>query len=343
MLRHITRPILVIALALTTTAVPHPTGQARAQDPCSEPNDQFQQACPLIAGTEAIGYISHTEDVDAYRIESLDFNVSTRLELTGMAAAYRIALVDWNGRQVATSVDQGERQVLEANLGPPGTYYVFIDSRFGEHSHDRAYRLAHRLAYPTGIIPRVAFSRDFASGDPQEGTTRYGDNELVISRGRLTLAKRGAGSVYASLEQLSSGGRGSIQLTDFTIVVDVRMDGAVTNAGYWLSFGHLAGRGSYWFTVRPTLQTFQLQRHNGPEFVNLAGPTRSDIIDPSGGVNRLVIRLVGEQVTANVNGQQVVSVNDQRSQPGSVGFHVTVDTKDLFTVHFDNILVTVPQ
>ena len=51
-------------------ALPPVNPVVRGQDVCPEPNDTFQAACFLGKDSDALGFISTPNDVDAYRIDS---------------------------------------------------------------------------------------------------------------------------------------------------------------------------------------------------------------------------------------------------------------------------------
>ena len=98
-------------------------------DPCPEPNDTFQSACYLGPNSDAQGFISSGNDVDAYRIEVLDFNTDVHVEMPSMPAAYALYLANWNGDEIATSKPNGSGgAVIDATVDIPGAYYIFVHS-----------------------------------------------------------------------------------------------------------------------------------------------------------------------------------------------------------------------
>ena len=78
-------PAAAAGPGLGSPAVFGPTAQGG--DPCPEPNDSFQSACYLGPSSDARGFISTPNDVDAYRIEVLDFNTDIHVEMPSMPAA----------------------------------------------------------------------------------------------------------------------------------------------------------------------------------------------------------------------------------------------------------------
>jgi hypothetical protein len=59
------------------------------------------------------------------------------------------------------------------------------------------------------------------------------------------------------------------------------------------------------------------------------------------GVNRTVIRMVRDEIRANINGQEVLRVTDDTFTRGALGYGVTT-WGDPPTLTFDNVLVTTP-
>jgi hypothetical protein len=117
------------------------------QDPCPEPNDEFQQACSLGPDTDTSGFISSPTDVDAYRFQALDFGVQTHIELASPTGPYAIALGDWDGRTLAISSDNNGQQAIDATLPMPGAYYLFVQSPTGQFSDTSPYHLAVHFTY----------------------------------------------------------------------------------------------------------------------------------------------------------------------------------------------------
>jgi hypothetical protein len=206
-MHRLARTVLAAALAATIllAAPPAPVGAA-GPDPCPEPNDEFQAGCRLADGGEAVGYLFHPKDVDAYRIEALDFNVGARLELAEMPHPYQFILADWNGAQLAASAPEGGREVIDATLGPPGTYYVFVGTQFGDASDERPYRLTARLTYPAGSAPHLVYSREFREGASFVGSTERGDYAEEGGKKVITMkVPRHAPGAAGGLERLGDG------------------------------------------------------------------------------------------------------------------------------------------
>src|SRR5688572_19238154 len=120
---------LAFASALAVVATPaRPV--AAGDDVCPEPNNAFQQACYLGTASDALGFIANPDDSDVYRIESLDFGAKLEATLPDMPHAYRLHLLDWRGEVIEKS-QEGGAPTISKTLGPPGSYYLFVDSVTG--------------------------------------------------------------------------------------------------------------------------------------------------------------------------------------------------------------------
>lgn len=154
--------LLVVHPALVEGLVP--TAHA-ADDPCPESNDTFQVACFLGQDDDAIGYLSGPDDVDAYRIEVLDFNAQARIRLVERPLPYTIELADWNGQVIAS----GPNGTIETTLTQPGAYYIFVHPSDGRASATAAYRLNRELQYPNGKTPDILYSNELRFGAEPTG------------------------------------------------------------------------------------------------------------------------------------------------------------------------------
>src|SRR5690242_28764 len=108
-------PLLSPVLSQPAQALP-----ALGQDVCPEPNDTFQAACYLGPGADASGFISNPNDIDAYRIEVLDFNTDVHVELQA-PGPYKVELANWNGDVIASSNPGGPGQVIDTTVPIPGS------------------------------------------------------------------------------------------------------------------------------------------------------------------------------------------------------------------------------
>src|SRR5919112_919563 len=73
---------------------------AKGEDVCPEPNNDFQAACFLGTGADALGFISSEDDIDAYRFEVYDFNSTAHVEIADQPVPYQFVVSDWNGDEL---------------------------------------------------------------------------------------------------------------------------------------------------------------------------------------------------------------------------------------------------
>lgn len=336
--RLIARLVLAVGLALGAMplAAPGSVVEARGPDSCPEPNDAYQQACYLEAGETATGYLFHANDIDAYRFEALDFGATARARLVGMPAAYRLELRDWNGDLVSTSTNQNGVETIESPLGPPGSYYLAVDSRFGEFSDDVPYRLNVDLNYPTALTQRVYYAEGLDQGEEDEEDARDTVN-FVRSAGKLTIAQKAGGTPE---EPNSDIWDWVVTQADFTLAVDARLVTSV-NGGYAIDFGWRDEDNYYFVLVDDRDGQVTVGRYVDDDFKSLAGPIATRAVRTDGGVNRTVVRSVGGDLRVNMNGQEVVHLAGQPVPSGKVRFRA-LTWGDPATVNFDNILITLP-
>jgi hypothetical protein len=320
---------LLTALLVAPFAPLVPTAQA-ADDPCPESNDTFQAACFLGQDDDAIGYLSGPDDVDAYRIEVLDFNATARIRLVDRPLPYTIELADWNGQVIAS----GPNGTIEKKLTMPGAYYIFVHPSDGRASATAAYRLSRELQYPSGKTPDILYSNELRFGAEPEAKVDTGA-EYSSDGGRYTIKMTAAGTPDDAKAALSIWGP---ELTDFTLTMDTRMQ-SEGMAGYHIFFRFSDGVGYVLFVTAERLIAFGKAGSGQEQILAVATPKSLDL---DGGVNRTTIRCVGDEIRIWINGEQVISGHDPSRLQGRFGFGA-VTTGAPPTVIFDNIIATTPS
>jgi len=320
----------------SSPAILGPAGQA---DPCPEPNDTFQSACYLGPGSDAAGFISSANDVDAYRIEVLDFNTDVHVEIPSMPAAYKLYLANWNGDELATSTGNGSGgQVIDTTVDVPGAYYIFVHSASGGSSANRPYQLFRALTYPGASIPDILFTSEFREGSKQATT---GESEFAThaeTGGRYTISMKVPG-VADDPSQAFWTGFGP-ELTDFTMTIDARVVNQV-DAGFQVFFRHVDNSNTYSLAVdAKDGQGLLMKRVNG-EVVGNTGWQPAPSVNTSGGVNRVVVRCFEDQIRVNVNGEDVFELSDTAIRKGRIGIGAIAFGPPP-VVSFDNIIITTP-
>jgi hypothetical protein len=312
---------------------------AQGQDVCPEPNDSFQDACYLGPGSDALGFIRNPNDTDAYRIEVLDFNTDVHVEMPTMPAAYKIELANWNGDIIASSSRVGGGEVIDTTVDLPGVYYVFVHSEAGGSSATQPYNIFRSLTYPGASIPDRIVAADFRQG---AGVSAEGETETAIHKedgGKYTIQMKVAGEPN-NPEPPESWWTGlNPELTDFTLTVDTRVVNNV-QAGISVFFRHQDDRNTYQVGVDSASGAVQLWKIQNGE-VTGTGWKSSAAIDTSGGVNRIVIRAFEDNIRVNVNGEDLIDVDDGTFRQGRYGIGAIAYGPPPI-VSFDNLIITTP-
>lgn len=336
--RSIWARVALALLALAVVGVPPARPVAAGEDVCPEPNDQFQVACYLGGDSDALGFISRADDVDAYRIEVLDFGVTLRAEIADMPFPYRLHLADWRGQVIGESADEGGRQVISAKLGPPGSYYLFVDSRFGQFSDGAPYRVLRELTYAVGV-PAVMYSTEFRRpGDAEEftGTNEWGNYYTEGGRYHIDMRQGGTGNAAA----LAWAFWGPVY-EDFTFVTDARVTTPGPEGGYFLSFRRRGDFDAYFLLVNLARRELKVWRFIDGQQALMVPDTPVPNLNPAPDVNRIAIRSVGSDHRININGTEVAHFEDGELTDGRLGLGALTLT-DPVNVVYDNIIVTKP-
>ena len=314
-------------------------GPASQGDPCPEPNDTFQNACYLGPNADAVGFISSANDVDAYRIEVLDFNTDVHVEMPQMPAAYKLFLANWNGDEIATSTPgPGGGQVIDATVDIPGAYYIFVHSAAGGFSPGRSYQLFRALTYPGSKIPDILFTSEFREGS-KEATT--GETEFATHSeegGRYVIGMKVPGTAEDPAQAWWTGF--GPQLTDFTMTLDARVVNQV-DAGFRVFFRHTDNNNTYSLAVDAKDGQVLLMKIVNGETAGNTGWQPASSVNTDGGVNRVVIRCFEDQIRVNVNGEDVFDIKDSTFRGGRIGIG-TIAFGPPPVVSFDNIIITTP-
>jgi len=329
--------MVVILLAIgPTSATP-----ALGQESCPEPNDNFQQACTLEPNSTTRGFLAQPGDVDAYRIEAVDFHARIQLTLAARSMPYRVTLVDWNGQVLASSDPAQQPATVDAVVGPPGTYYAFVDSATGQFDGAVAYLLSARTTYPAGQPPAVLFSTDFRADRPAPTacTGNYGPAAVTCAEegGRYTIGiNEGSTDVDPTTAWLWVGP----EVGDFTFTVDARIVRDTTSSGVQINLRDQDYDNGYGIAVVPRDGRAALARAQGGQTTLLSEATRPDLVR-SDGVTRITVRAAGDEFRVYLNGQPLLSARDASFKAGHVGF-VAFTFDQPFLARFDNVLLTAP-
>ncbi|MGE3269128.1 MAG: hypothetical protein AB7P40_10295 [Chloroflexota bacterium] len=334
-----------LALGLALLLPGHLPVAAKGDDVCPEANDTFQAACFLGVDSDALGFIAQATDVDAYRFEVRDYGATVRVSLPDRPLPYRLNLANWNGDVIASGPDGN----LQARLDLPGSYYVFVDSGTGAFSDTAPYRIVYGVTYASQPVPEVLFTSEFRGG-PRDifgdtGTNSFSDEVGVytIDKGRITIKMTAPGTndepVSAMFYQSPDPPDPGPTVEDFTMSIDARVEGT-DQAGYAVLFRYIDGDNYYQAEVNLMDKMVALTKLVDGELLDVTDWVDAPSLNTAG-VNRTVIRAVGEEIRVNINGKEVIRATDSSFQRGLVGYGA-VAYGDPPTVNFDNILVTTP-
>jgi hypothetical protein len=334
--------VLTLAVSIGVSALAVPGQPVRAQqgsEACPEPNNDFQDACFLKPGEQAMGTLRSSDDVDAYRFETLDSGAQVQLALIDPPGPYRLNLADWTGNVIAESTFQEGSEVIATQLGPPGSYYVFVDSKTGEVV-PQPYRLLYQSTYASGSTPKLLYSREFRPGADDNSYPSSDAADFQGGGGKVTVVMKVSGSPSAPRE---AGVTLGPAVADFTMAVDARMTNAETavDAVYFIGFRSSVDGGSYRLLTDIQHSALKLQAIGQDGTADLTDWVPSDALDTQGGVNRTVIRAVGQAIRVNLNGRTVLDATGPSAQGGRFELGIITQGEPPI-VSYDNVLVTTP-
>ena len=338
--------VVLPALVLATAGAGSAT--ANSEDVCPEPNDALQVACNLGTASDALGFISTPDDVDAYRVETHDYGARVRLALPDRPHPYRLTLIDYDGA-VLHSTDAG---TIDTTVDLPGTYYALVESATGESDETVPYRIELGIKYPLGVEPTVLYSEEYgiathahmitAEGDSREdgfsddvGRYRYEGGHLSVqltTPGSPDKASATVFSIVASDDPPPT-------MADFTMTIDTQMV-TPADAGYSVQFRTIDEDNHYQILVSLQEHEAKLSKMVNHKLVALTPWIAVPGVRETG-INRTIIRCVGTEIQASINGEPLPLVYDDTFSEGLVGFGAGT-WGDPTTINFDNVLVTTP-
>ena len=340
--------VMVAAVVLGTVGASTAAANG-GEDVCPEPNDRLQAACNIGIDSDALGFISSPGDRDAYRLVTHDFGARVHLALPDRPHPYRIALVGYDGKVLHSS----EAGNIDTVLDQPGTYYAIVESATGESDSTAPYRIRLGIRHPMGMEPTVLYSEGYGLGDPRTFTLDDG----TVHEGRVQdpdgTYGEGDGHFFANIAvegtpddptamtftiKPTNGGPPNT-VDDFTLTIDSEMV-EPANAGYTVTFRVIDESNFLRLTVDLKSKVAKLSKVVKGELTALTDWTPVQGLRETG-INRTVIRCVGTEIRASINGKLVARVHDDTFSEGLFGFGATTWGGPA-TIYFDNILVTTP-
>ncbi|MFN8522421.1 MAG: hypothetical protein U0821_04870 [Chloroflexota bacterium] len=350
-LRHLVSRCLLVC---TLTVAIVPAAHARGADSCPEPNDELQRACVVKSGERIVGFLFHANDVDAYRVEVLDWNASARVALTEAPFPYRLTVFDWAGTVVARSAPNAGTELADVKLGPPGSYFFVVDSTFGDFSDDAPYRLQVAIDYPSPP-PDVLATAEFRAGATEKGDVQFDDAGFTGEGGSYVVTMRRAGTPQSIQQYLTLWGP---RLNDFTLSVDTRVVGGAGQAASYGPFLPLRNSIDRAVQQRPD-GGWPTEAFRGLWWVVDVGGQRIRVVrtpDASQRIaldwtpaprlskdqpNRLTVRYAGPNIVLFANGSELARLSDDTYADGHIGFGAFSGGQPI-SVRYDNVLVTRP-
>lgn len=326
---------------LVTLTPPALAPVASDRDPCPEPNDDNDKACPVTLDTPAEGYISNPADIDRYTFEVKGGRSWVHVELSNLPADYDLEVQDSADNSLQASHNGGTfPEAIDIDLDP-GTYYVAIYSLGGQGSDDKPYRMTVSMVpadSPQRPRAEILFADNFNGGSSHFTTQSRDGNayEVGVYDGEYVV-KLHRGSSDSSLEADEPAGA---DLKDFQLDLDARMTALPSESGgFTVSFRWQDDGNTYELYVDPINQAAKILRWVDGKKKDLSDWVKSPAIKPGGQTNHVTIRAQGRNLGAAINGQPLIVVRDDTYSQGDLALG-TVTWDRPVEVRFDNVLVT---
>lgn len=183
---------------------------------------------------------------------------------------------------------------------------------------------------PDKFAPRpegpVAIDDDFSGG-----SQRWDRSQTSIVGGAYELS--------LELDNFDSYGLylGGTSIADFDMAVDATMTAGPPNAEYGIRFRQSAPDEHLIFSISPT-GFYRLARVSEEAYTSLVPWTRDQRINTGvGATNRLRVVATGPTITGYINGEQVLTYQDEQPQAGQLTLGLVTFEQGGLTVRFDNV------
>lgn len=328
---------------LVTATPPAVAPAATRPDACPEPNDGYDQACPIGPDGPAFGYIATPSDLDMYTFEVSGGRAWVHVELTDLPADYKVEVQDASHAFVQSSDNAGTfPEALDLDLDP-GRYFILVYSALAQSKSDQPYRLGLSMvpldgaSRPSGTVlfadnfnvPGAHFAATAAEDSYEVG---YYDGEYVVK-----LHQPGRPDSIENAGQVANA-----DLKDFQLELDARMTVPAQRAGgFDVSFRWQDADNQYELYVDTVSRpgAAGLSRWSNGKLKDLTPWVPSAAIRTGSQSNHVTIRADGTRLAVAINGQAVLEVTDDTFAVGNIGLGAWSGDQPT-EARFDNVLVT---
>jgi len=305
-----------------------------AADACILTDEVRATTCRLADGITATGTLGAVVAGASatYRLDALAPDATVALTLAARGGTTRVSVLDWRGRELAVGLrdDDAPSVQLQTLLSIPGTYAVRVTGELPAESPD--FQLTATIAYATPARQAV-WPATLAV--PSEALT--GERKIVRT------PRGGTPSAGLAVAQ-ALGAPPDGEVGDFTLVADVLFEKIVGASALTVRFRYEpeAGGGSgYVLALDPVAGTASLDSFDEGQRRPIASGVPLPVVPTADLPSRLVLHAVGPSISVTLDGQPVLTANDERYPRGLIALGV-VTWSDPVAVFFDHIQVTTP-
>jgi hypothetical protein len=225
-------------------------------------------------------------------------------------------------------------------LGPPGSYYILVDSPTRSYDPNHAYTIERHVTYATPPIPSVLASGDFPP-TLGGGTVDRGDSTIDVHGGSLHQHMVDGGTENDPTDAPLILRPDFVRVTDFTMTLDAKLEGG-SYAGFEVYFRFVDPDDYYLLIVDSSLGKAKLLKVQDGNVGRLSDWVSIPKFAGPGVMNRTVIKATASNIRVNINGVDVVTAKDSSFAQGRVGFGA-ITWSEPADVAFNNLLVTTPS
>jgi hypothetical protein len=325
----------VLAACLLLTLPPGwPAFGATAASTCSRTAELRASTCRLTPGEPLADTLADTGGSALYRLDNLTPTSTLNLKLAGGTDGTAVAVVNWRGEELgsATRAAGASDARLVVDLRQPGAYGVRVSST--DAASTEPFELTAGLE-PAGPVPTVVWP-----------TTVQNPSSTFSPEKRTVLTARGAVPGGPGLGRESVLGKPpDTAVGDFTLVADVHFEQIVGPSAITVRFRFEpeAGGGSgYFLALDPVAGEASLDSFEEGRRRTLIPHAPLPVELQAGSPRRLVLRAVGSEFTATLDGQPVLTATDSRYPRGLIAVG-TFTWSEPTAVIFDHLLITKPS